>query len=75
MVISETCACGAAFSADGDNVVRLVREWRKTHVCFEPKPDASSETIFTSASTVIESVPLGFAPAEHPGRKDTGFDE
>jgi hypothetical protein len=55
MEISETCACGASFSANGDNVVRLVREWRIRHVCNE-KVDPPLETVITSAETKTDLI-------------------
>jgi hypothetical protein len=60
MELSETCSCGASFSASGDNVVRLVREWRLRHVCGE-KVDQPSEPVITAAETKTELI--GFQAA------------
>lgn len=32
-MIHETCSCGAAFRTDEPAPLKLVREWRKKHVC------------------------------------------
>jgi len=55
MEISETCGCGASFSASGDNVARLVREWRSRHLCGE-KVDQSGEQVLTAADTKTELI-------------------
>lgn len=70
MNVSETCSCGAAFAAEGDGVVRLLKEWRKAHPCHDPKPEPGTEMIFSSSTAQVESLPVGFAPTEHPGRQD-----
>lgn len=75
MTVSETCACGASFSADGDGVARLLKEWRATHTC----PDKSTEItdlVFTESSAQVEQV-LGFQVAglTVPGRDDPALDE
>jgi hypothetical protein len=58
MNVSESCSCGASFSADGDSVIRLLREWRKNHVC-KPVEAADNDTlVMTSADTKTE--PIGF---------------
>jgi hypothetical protein len=71
--VSESCSCGAAFSAEGDNVVRLLREWRKDHVCTE-KPEPAAEGTFTVSNAQVEQAPVGFA-LMHPGRQDHSLDE
>lgn len=37
MSLSESCACGAGFSADRDDELKLLNEWRRLHRCREPE--------------------------------------
>jgi hypothetical protein len=50
MSLSESCACGASFSAERDDELRLLNEWRSKHKC--PKPQGGSLAL----STAIEAV-------------------
>lgn len=64
MKISEKCSCGAYFTVDGEPAIKLVREWRRKHICVESAPDPRE----TSLSTYIERTdssstgefPIGF---------------
>lgn len=58
MNVAETCSCGATFSAEGDNVIRLLREWRREHVCKPSETPESDAIVFTSNDTKTEI--LGF---------------
>ena len=72
MSINETCgSCGSSVELDRNDEVELWERWRKTHKCMK----AVSESFFSQANSVIESAPVGFAPAEDAGRRDVGFDE
>lgn len=72
MEIEEQCSCGASFRASGDNVTRLLKQWRSDHVCVTKnvEPDAA---VITSSDTKTE-ISLGFAPTEMPGREDYGVE-
>ena len=37
MPISETCSCGAAFSAERNDELKLLNQWREQHRCSYPK--------------------------------------
>jgi hypothetical protein len=74
MNVAETCSCGASFAAEGDGVVRLLKEWRKAHPCHEANKESTSELVFSSSSAQVETLPMGFAPTEHPGRQDFGLE-
>ena len=74
MDLAETCGCGASFSASGDNVVRLVREWRLKHVCVE-KVDPSTETVFTSAETKTELIGFQTSGWKIDPPEKHGFDD
>jgi len=50
MSLSESCSCGASFSADRDDELRLLNEWRKTHKC--PKPERGNLTLGSSVEAV-----------------------
>jgi hypothetical protein len=60
-VIAETCSCGAKFKTDDALAIKLVREWRRKHVCQE---QASETRDYETTSTI------GFA-ADYLG---TGLD-
>lgn len=74
MKLEETCACGASFSAEGDGVMKLWREWKRAHICSE-KIQEAGDVILTSGSAQVEQAPLGFAPTELPGRQDWAIDD
>ena len=73
MEVEEQCSCGASFRAAGDNVTRLLRQWRKEHVCETKQSDSNDATVLTSSDTKTE-ITLGFAPTELPGRQDFGLE-
>lgn len=33
MSVSERCSCGSSFKTDEPNAAKLLREWRRKHVC------------------------------------------
>jgi hypothetical protein len=37
MAITETCSCGASFSAERNDELKLVNAWRSQHKCSFPK--------------------------------------
>jgi|688.fasta_scaffold287581_2 hypothetical protein len=37
MSLSETCSCGASFTAERDDELKLLNAWRKSHRC-KPQP-------------------------------------
>lgn len=37
MSLSETCTCGASFSAERDDELKLLNQWRRAHKCV-PQP-------------------------------------
>ena len=73
MNVAETCSCGASFSAEGDNITRLLKEWRKTHTCPD-RPEPSTDGVFTVSNAQVEQAPVGFT-LMHPGREDHALDE
>lgn len=54
MKISEKCSCGAYFTIDGEPAIKLVREWRRKHICSE-----TVEARETSLSAYIERTDSG----------------
>jgi len=66
--ISETCSCGAAFSAERNDELKLLNSWRTTHKCISH--DSGSLAIVDTASTQIADdfrIPelhIGFRPSE-----------
>ena len=52
MSLSETCSCGASFTADRDDELKLLNQWRTAHSCkvsgdlsFNTVPNAVTETL------------------------------
>jgi hypothetical protein len=41
-MIQETCSCGAAFKTNEPDALKLVREWRRKHVCSAVEGDVSA---------------------------------
>lgn len=56
MSIAEKCSCGAAFKTDEPNAIKLVREWRRKHVCIEAE---GSVAAITGGDAIVERV-IGF---------------
>lgn len=54
MSLSESCACGAGFSAERDDELRLLNEWRGKHKC--PKPQGGSLGLSSSVESVSDFV-------------------
>jgi hypothetical protein len=52
MSLSESCSCGAGFTADRDDELRLLNEWRKTHKC--PKPQGGGLALASSIESATD---------------------
>ena len=57
MKLKEVCSCGASFSVDGEEAIKLVREWRRKHKC--ASSDEIDGAIITSNDTKTETA-IGF---------------
>lgn len=68
MSISETCSCGAAFSAERNDELKLLNQWREAHKCQFPKQGdlAIMDTAQTSIAEDfrIPELHIGFRPSE-----------
>lgn len=68
MSLSETCSCGAMFTAERDDELKLLNSWRTSHRCQIPKQ--GDLAIVDSASSSIADDPripelhIGFRPSE-----------
>ena len=68
MSLSETCSCGASFSAERNDELKLLNSWRTTHKCINH--DSGSLAIVDTSSTQIADdfrIPelhIGFRPDE-----------
>lgn len=52
MSLSESCGCGASFTADRDDELKLLNQWRISHKCKD-----TGDLIFNNPSTAtIEKV-------------------
>jgi hypothetical protein len=68
MALSETCGCGAAFSAERNDELKLLNAWRTTHKCSIPK-HGDLAMIDTSSTQIaddfrIPELHIGFRPDE-----------
>jgi hypothetical protein len=52
MSVSESCACGAGFSAERDDELQLLNQWRSKHKC--PKPEGGALALSSSVETVTD---------------------
>lgn len=48
MSISESCTCGASFTADRDDELKLLNQWRTSHKC-----KTSGDLIFNNPATAV----------------------
>lgn len=68
MSISETCSCGASFSAERNDELKLLNAWRTSHKCMTH--DNGSLAIVDNSSTQladdfrIPELHIGFRPSE-----------
>ncbi len=68
MSISETCSCGASFSAERNDELKLLNAWRTTHKCIAH--DQGSLAIVDNSQTMvaddfrIPELHIGFRPDE-----------
>lgn len=68
MALSETCSCGAAFSAERNDELKLLNQWREQHKCQFPK-QGDLAIIDTSNTHIaddfrIPELHIGFRPDE-----------
>lgn len=55
-MVRERCSCGAEFESDDSQAVRLLRQWRKEHVCVTPAEEyKDAGTSMSSTETVGEA--------------------
>jgi hypothetical protein len=52
MSVSESCACGASFSAERDNELQLLNQWRESHKC--PKPQSGGLAVNSMVETATD---------------------
>jgi hypothetical protein len=72
MSISETCSCGAAFSAERNDELKLLNQWREAHKCQFPK-QGDLAIMDTAQSSIAEDFRI---PELHIGfRPDQGDDD
>lgn len=68
MSISETCSCGASFSAERNDELKLLNAWRTSHKCVAH--DGGSLAVVDAATTqladdfIIPELHIGFRPGE-----------
>jgi hypothetical protein len=68
MSISETCSCGASFSAERNDELKLLNAWRTNHKCINH--DGGSLAIVDNSQTMladdfrIPELHIGFRPDE-----------
>lgn len=70
MSISESCSCGASFSADRDDELKLLNQWREDHKC--PAPQGGDLSYSTAT---IETAPDHTFPEMHIGFRYNGDDD
>ena len=69
-MIAETCSCGAKFKTDDGQAIKLVREWRRKHVC------QAEDINDTPTSGLSETqLAIGFQPAEMPAKEYDPWDD
>ena len=58
MSVSESCSCGASFTADRDDEIKLLNQWRNGHKC-----KTSGDLIFNNPiQSVTESLSYSTEP-------------
>ena len=74
MSISETCSCGASFSAERNDELKLLNAWRTSHKCISH--DSGSLAIVDTSNNslapdyTIPELHIGFRPSEDDGDDD-----
>ena len=69
MAVSESCSCGASFSAERSDELKLLTEWRVKHEC------RSREVFAISDSSHISQIADQKDPELHIGFRGAEFDE
>jgi hypothetical protein len=68
MSIAETCSCGASFSAERNDELKLLNSWRTAHKCNFPKSGdlaiVDSSITQISEEVRIPELHIGFRPSE-----------
>lgn len=68
MSLSEVCSCGASFTAERSDELKLLNSWRTQHKCATPK-HGDLAIVDTSNTSIAEDfrIPelhIGFRPSE-----------
>jgi len=69
MSLSESCSCGAGFTADRDDELYLLNQWRKNHKC--PHPERGD----LGLSAAVETAPNHTLPELHIGFRSDPYDD
>jgi hypothetical protein len=68
MSLSESCGCGASFSAErAKDELKLLNQWRQQHKCFE-KGDLA--IVDSSRTELANYHPIGFSPFGDDGEEE-----
>jgi len=62
MSLSESCSCGAGFSAERDDELLLLNQWRESHKCPRPVGGALGlvSSVDVSADYHVPELHIGF---------------
>jgi hypothetical protein len=69
MAVSESCSCGASFSAERNDELKLLIDWREAHEC------RNREVFAISDNGHISQIADQKDPELHIGFRGAGFDE
>jgi hypothetical protein len=70
-VIAESCSCGAKIKTDDAQAIKLVREWRRKHIC----TDNTDITDTPTSGLADTQIAIGFQPAEMPAKEYDPWDD
>jgi hypothetical protein len=71
-VLRERCSCGAEFETDEKEALKLVREWRRKHVCVH---EEVQDTHTSGTAQVEHGIGFTLNHLEVPARSTDPWDE
>lgn len=75
MKVLEVCSCGARIKVEGDEAIKLVREWRRNHPCRTPREDDEVSMIISDTSQTERSIGFSLQGLDVPARVTDPFED
>lgn len=75
MKINETCSCGSRMKVDGEESIKIIRDWRKNHVCQHRQDEDDVSIIISDNAQIERSMGFQLEGLDLPARKTDPWED